>query len=136
MPGDEIMGYTTRGRGITVHRADCHNIVNLKEPDRARLVRVGWSGVKGERYLARVRIVSLDRVGLLRDITTIVADEKVNMGDVQTTANKGGGTQQILATLEVTSVDQLLRLMGRIESVSGVYEVRRDVPGEKNPRPN
>jgi GTP pyrophosphokinase len=97
---------------------------------------VGWSGVKGERYLARVRIVGLDRVGLLRDITTIVADEKVNMGDIQTVSNKGGGTQQILATLEVTSVDQLMRLMSRIESISGVYEVRRDVPGEKNPRPN
>jgi GTP pyrophosphokinase len=136
MPGDEIMGYTTRGRGITVHRADCHNIVNLKEADRARLVRVGWSGLKGERYLARVRIEGLDRVGMLRDITTIVADERVNMGDIHTTSNKGGGTQQILATLEVTGIDQLLRLMSRLESISGVYEVRRDVPGEKPPRPN
>ncbi|HUS16643.1 MAG TPA: bifunctional (p)ppGpp synthetase/guanosine-3',5'-bis(diphosphate) 3'-pyrophosphohydrolase [Chloroflexia bacterium] len=131
MPGDEIMGYTTRGRGISVHRADCHNIVNLKEQDRERLVRVSWDGLKGQRYLARVRIEALDRVGLLRDVTTMVADEKVNMGEVQSAANKGGGTQHILANLEVTGVDQLLRLMKRLESISGVYEVRRDVPTEK-----
>lgn len=135
MPGDEIMGYTTRGRGISVHRADCHNITNLKEQDRERLVRVSWEGLKGQRYMARVRIEALDRVGLLRDVTTIVADEKVNMSDVQTAANKGGGTQHILANLEVTGVDQLLRLMQRLESISGVYEVHRDIPSEKIQRP-
>lgn len=128
MPGDEIMGYTTRGRGITVHRADCHNITNLKESDRERLVRVGWGGIKGQRYLAGVRIQALDRVGLLRDVTIVVADEKVNMTDVQSAANKGGGTQHILANLEVTGVDQLLRIINRLESIRGVYEVRRDVP--------
>jgi len=135
MPGDEIMGYTTRGRGISVHRADCHNIVNLKEPDRERLVRVSWDGMKGQRYLARVRIEALDRVGLLRDVTTMVADERVNMNDVVSGANKGGGTQHITANLEVTDVDQLLRLMSRLQSISGVFDVRRDVPSERAHRP-
>ncbi|MGI8587294.1 MAG: RelA/SpoT family protein [Chloroflexia bacterium] len=131
MPGDEIMGYTTRGRGITVHRADCHNIAHLEEEERGRLVRVSWDGMKGQRYMARVRIEAMDRVGLLRDVTTLVADEKVSMTDMQTSANKGGGTQYILTSLEVVSMDQLLRIMQRLESISGVYEVTRDTPDEK-----
>ncbi len=131
MPGDEIMGYTTRGRGITVHRADCHNIMHLKEEDRERLVRVGWGGIKGQRYVAAVRIEALDRVGLLRDVTTILADEKVNLSDIHTGPNSGGGTQLITASLEVTGVDQLLRVMNRIESISGVYDVRREIPRDK-----
>ena len=134
MPGDDIMGYTTRGRGITVHRADCHNITNLKEEDRERLVRVGWGGLKGQRYMISVRIEAVDRVGLLRDVTTVVADEKVNMSDVHSGANKGGGSQHIIANLEVSGVDQLVRLMNRIEGIRGVYEVRRDVPREKPAR--
>ncbi len=125
------MGYTTRGRGITVHRADCHNIAHLEEEERGRLVRVSWDGMKGQRYMARVRIEAMDRVGLLRDVTTLVADEKVSMTDMQTSANKGGGTQYILTSLEVVSMDQLLRIMQRLESISGVYEVTRDTPDEK-----
>jgi GTP diphosphokinase / guanosine-3',5'-bis(diphosphate) 3'-diphosphatase len=134
MPGDDIMGYTTRGRGITVHRADCHNITNLGEQERERLVRVSWAGLKNQRYMARLRIEALDRVGLLRDVSTVVADEKVNMTDVVTGANKTGATQHILANLEVTGLDQLLRLIKRVEAISGVYEVRRDVPSEKTAR--
>jgi guanosine-3',5'-bis(diphosphate) 3'-pyrophosphohydrolase len=134
MPGDEIMGYTTRGRGITVHRADCHNIVNLKGNDRERLVRVSWGGIKGQRYMAGLRIEALDRVGVLRDLTTLVADEKVNMNGIRTDPSKGGGTQFITANLEVPGVVQLLRLMSRMEGIPGVYEVRRHVPREKSAR--
>src|SRR5207247_1801517 len=77
MPGDEIMGYTTRGRGITVHRDDCYNLVHLDPGERERLVRVTWDGMKGQRYLARVRIEALDRVGLLHDVTKILSEERV-----------------------------------------------------------
>jgi len=72
-----------------------------------------------------------DQVGLLRDVTTILADEKVNLSDIHTGPNNGGGTQLITASLEVTGVDQLLRVMNRIESISGVYDVRREIPRDK-----
>ena len=72
-------------------------------------ITAGNVHVESTKGLSRVTVV-------LCDGTTVVADERVNMGEIQTTANKGGGTQQILATLEVTGIDQLLRLMGRLES--------------------
>ena len=88
MPGDEIIGYTTRGRGITVHRDTCHNIENVHDPER--LIKVAWSGISSQRYMAQVAIVALDRVGLLRDLLTKVADEKVNVQDINTTSRPTG----------------------------------------------
>jgi GTP pyrophosphokinase len=131
MPGDEIMGYTTRGRGITVHRDDCYNLVHLDPGERERLVRVTWDGMKGQRYLARVRIEALDRVGLLHDVTKILSEERVNMNDINSGCGKGSGTQVITANMEVTGVDQFLRLMSRLEGINGVYEVHRVVPSDK-----
>jgi GTP pyrophosphokinase len=133
MPGDEIIGYVTRGRGITIHSASCRNIDNVRDHDR--LIKVAWSGISSQRYLAPIAIVTRDRQGLLRDVLTKVADEKINVQGLSTALNDGGGTQTVRLTLEVTGSDQLMRIMNRLEGISGVYEVRREVPQDARPKP-
>ena len=122
VPGDQIVGYVTRTRGVTVHRADCHNILN--EEEHERIVEVEW-GTVTRLYPVSVRIEAWDRVGLLRDITTVVTEDKVNMVGVRTIEN-GDGSVSILATLETTGVEQLSRLLSRIEIIRGVRSVERN----------
>jgi GTP pyrophosphokinase len=127
MPGDEVIGYTTKGRGITVHRSDCSNLAQVR--DVGRLVRVNW-GAKGmTRYPAGVRIEALDRAGLLRDVTTMLADEKVNIISVHTHKKPASATTTLIMALEVTGVEQLYQMMDRLQSVRGVFEVQRDTGG-------
>ncbi len=127
MPGDEVIGYTTKGRGITVHRSDCSNLSQVR--DVGRLVRVNW-GAKGmARYPAGVRIEALDRAGLLRDVTTMLADEKVNILSVHTHKKPASATTTLIMALEVSGVEQLYQMMDRLQSVHGVFEVQRDTGG-------
>ncbi len=121
--GDEIIGYVTRGRGITVHRADCHNVVHTDEPER--LVQVSWGGEQKQVYPVNIRVEAWDRVGLLRDITTLVADERVNMLTVLTSVNDDR-TVTVLMTLEVEGVQHLSRVLQKLETVRDVYDVRRE----------
>ena len=122
LPGDHILGYVTRARGVTVHRADCHNV--LGDEERERIVEVEW-GTVAKLYPASVRIEAWDRVGLLRDISTVVTEDKVNMVGVRTVEN-GDGSVSILATLETTGLEQLSRLLSRIEIIRGVRTVERN----------
>lgn len=121
VPGDQIVGYVTRTRGVTVHRADCLNVLNSDE--RERLVEVEWGSVT-KLYPVAIRIEAWDRVGLLRDITTVVTEDKVNMVGVRTMEN-GDGSVSILATLETTGIEQLSRLLSRMEIIRGVRSVER-----------
>jgi len=129
VPGDQIVGYVTRTRGVTVHRADCHNVLN--EEERERIVEVEW-GTVTKLYPVSVRIEAWDRVGLLRDITTVVTDDKVNMVGVRT-QETGDGLVSILATLETTGIEQLSRLLSRMEIIRGVRSVERNTD-RKRPR--
>jgi len=122
VPGDSVRGYVTRSRGVTVHRADCHNVLNERERDR--LIDVDWAGTDEQRYPANVQIEAWDRVGLLRDISTVVAAEDVNMVNVNTTKN-GDGTVSVLATLETSGLSQISRLLTRIETIRGVRSCAR-----------
>ena len=121
VPGDQIVGYVTRTRGVTVHRADCHNVLN--EEEHERLVEVEW-GTVTKLYPVQILIEAWDRVGLLRDITTVVTEDKVNMVGVRTT-EIGDGSVAIQATLETTGIEQLSRLLSRLEIIRGVRTVDR-----------
>ncbi len=121
LPGDDIIGYVTRSRGVTVHRRDCFNV--LHEDERERLVEVEW-GRTSELYPVAVDIEAWDRVGLLRDISTIVAEEKVNMVAVRT-QERDDRTTAISLTLETQGLDQLSRLLSKLETVRGVISVSR-----------
>ncbi|HEY8173331.1 MAG TPA: TGS domain-containing protein, partial [Dehalococcoidia bacterium] len=126
VPGDKIIGYVTRSRGVTVHRTDCYNV--LHEDEKDRLVDVEW-GRTGASYPVAVHIEAWDRVGLLRDLSTIVSEEKVNMLGVRT--EHGDRTTAVYLTLETTGVSQLSRLMAKLESVRGVITVNRQMDGTR-----
>ncbi len=128
--GDEIVGYVTRGRGLTVHRADCPNIVNIT--DRERLMPVTWDD-KGPDQSFPVPIVvrANDRVGLLKDITGLLSDERVNILYTHTRTHDDREVT-IDITVEVVDVGQLSRVLHKLDGVQGVYEVRRDTSGARS----
>jgi GTP pyrophosphokinase len=130
VPGDPIVGYVTRARGVTVHRSDCSNVTNSTEPER--LVDAEW-GERGQFFPVSVRVEAFDRVGLLRDLTTIAADEKVNLTAVRTLEHTDRSTT-VLLTLETSGVEQLSRLFAKLEGVYGVHSVSREQGYAARPR--
>lgn len=124
VPGDHVLGYITRGRGISVHRSDCGNVYSSLGRERERLIDVQWGDGGNQLYRSLVQIEGWDRVGLLRDISTMVAAENVNMIDVTTDAH-GDGTVTIFATLHTTGLPQLARLLQRLETIGAISSVKR-----------
>ncbi|MCS6801458.1 MAG: bifunctional (p)ppGpp synthetase/guanosine-3',5'-bis(diphosphate) 3'-pyrophosphohydrolase [Chloroflexota bacterium] len=123
VPGDVIVGYITRFRGVTVHRADCPNLRNLAEPER--IVRVDWALSKDHVFPARIRVDAWDRVGLLSDVTAVIAAENINMSAVHTESNPDG-TATISMKLDTTGIEQLSRVLGKLEAVKGIITVSRE----------
>jgi GTP pyrophosphokinase len=123
VPGDEVIGYITRGRGIAIHRRDCPNIVSSPEPER--LIEISWGHEGRRRYPVTVMVQGADRIGLLRDIVEVVADLGINITGTNITTNKKDRSATITATLEVSSNDQVVRVLGKIERVQGVERARR-----------
>ncbi len=122
MPGDDIIGFITRGRGVTVHRRDCTNIIGISEPER--LIDVNWGGMDDEkRYAVPVEIVAYDRSGLIRDISTIIADERVNISEVQVSTRQEIATFHI--TMEINNNSQLTRILNKVEQLRSVVETYR-----------
>jgi GTP pyrophosphokinase len=122
MPGDEIVGYVTRGRGVTVHRGDCSNIQAIVDPER--LIDVSWGGTSQEqRYSVPVEIIAYDRDGLLRDIAAIIADEKVNIAEVRVSTRQDIATFHL--TMEIANYQQLTRILFKIEEIRNVVEAYR-----------
>lgn len=120
VPGDPIIGYITRGRGVKVHRRDCPNILRGEEEER--LIQVSW-GSQQATYPVSVKITAYDRGGLLRDIGAVVAGESLSMSSVNVSTNKHIAT--ILTTIEIYDVAQLSRLLDKLERLPNVIEVRR-----------
>jgi GTP diphosphokinase / guanosine-3',5'-bis(diphosphate) 3'-diphosphatase len=124
VPGDDIIGYITRGRGVTVHRADCSSVINEDEKDR--LVAVDWSVADQHVFPVTVRLESWDREGLVRDVTAILADEKINIIALSAVVHKDQ-TATVWTTVEVPRLDRLSRIMSRLESIRDVFNVVREV---------
>jgi GTP diphosphokinase / guanosine-3',5'-bis(diphosphate) 3'-diphosphatase len=128
VPGDDIVGYITRGRGATIHRKDCPNILRLREKER--LVRVAWGEPK-RTYPVSVRVKAYDRDGLARDVSNLVANEGINMGLVQAGVHHDSKLSLAVLdlVLEVKDIDQLTRVLTRIEALPNVMEAHRVRPG-------
>ncbi len=124
VPGDAITGYTTRGKGVTVHRADCVNAVNAVE--KFRIVPVDWDAQATHLYPVAIKIEAWDRTGLLRDIATVVAESRVNMSSVEVHVYDDKSAV-VSTTVEIDSLSQLSRLMEKLELVRDVHTVAREV---------
>jgi len=124
MPGDQIVGYITRGRGATIHRQDCPNI--LRRKDTERLLQVGWGKVE-QTYAIPITVKAYDRQGLMGDISTLLQNEGVNIADVSVNFNRS--VADLSLVVEVRDLTQLSRVLTRIESLPNVVEAQRTRPG-------
>ncbi|MDR1560684.1 MAG: bifunctional (p)ppGpp synthetase/guanosine-3',5'-bis(diphosphate) 3'-pyrophosphohydrolase [Clostridiales bacterium] len=127
VPGDEIVGFVTRGRGISVHRTDCANIINMDEIDRRRLLEAEWQlpdkSANGVHYRAELRIVGMERVGFLLDISRVIAEAHISVKDMS--ARTVNNEAIITLSLEITSREELDHIRIRLRRISGVHEIER-----------
>ncbi len=123
-PGDEIVGYITRGRGASIHRSDCPNI--LRTTEQERLVQVNW-GSLARTYPVPIRITAFDRSGLFGDVSYILSNDGINMIDANVKVVKGIADIQLV--IEVSDINQLSRLLTRVENLPNVLEAQRQLPG-------
>jgi GTP pyrophosphokinase len=121
VPGDKIVGFISRGRGVTIHTADCSNVLDLPE---TRLIDVGWDVKEKGIFNAKIRVICIDRKGLLASITTAISDAEANISEatVSTIEDKKA---QCIFELEINDLDHLNRVMKRIEKAQGVLSVER-----------
>ena len=124
MPGDQIVGYITRGRGATIHRQDCPNI--LRRKDTERLLQVDWGKVE-RTFPVQATVKAYDRQGLMGDISTLLQNEGVNIADVSVNYNRT--VADIKLVIEIRDLAQLSRVLTRIESLPNVLEAQRTRPG-------
>ena len=122
VPGDQVIGYITRGRGISIHRGDCPNILNLSEHPERR-VEIEWEAESGDRFFVRLIVEGDDRRGLLSDIATAVTDTGTNIASAEIKAGEGGMTGSFV--VEVSDLTHLKKVMKAIRRVAGVLSVER-----------
>lgn len=129
LPGDLIGGYVTLTRGVSVHRLDCPQFLRLQEIERERIIEVSWGHQPVATYPVDIRIEAYDRSGLLRDITTLLANEKVNVLAVKTRSDKSNNTANMQLTIEISGIEWLSRLLARINQLPNIISVSRVVDG-------
>ncbi|MBQ1888011.1 MAG: bifunctional (p)ppGpp synthetase/guanosine-3',5'-bis(diphosphate) 3'-pyrophosphohydrolase [Firmicutes bacterium] len=125
IPGDEIIGYTTKGRGIAIHRADCINMMSLPESEKERFIEVAWDNTdSGMTFDAPINIVAEDRKGLVADVSKICEDMDINISGVTMKKDKAGiATMEI--TLALTSTRDIQKVLARFNQIKGVVDVYR-----------
>lgn len=126
IPGDEIVGFVTRGRGITIHRTDCVNIMNLPESERARLIEAEWQPEPdgGQRYTVEINVYANNRTGLLVDISRIFTERKIDLSAMNVRTSKQG-TATIDMTFDVNSKEELNALVEKVRQVESVIDIER-----------
>jgi len=123
LPGDDVIGFITRGRGITIHRRDCRNVLEVDE--RERLIAIDWNQTEETVYPVQVIVHAIDRAGLIHDISGVVAAEGINLAAATAVGGRKDGISIITATLEIVSADQLTRILNKIDRLPNVLDVRR-----------
>ena len=125
IPGEPVVGYITHNRGISVHASACSELLKLQEEEPDRIIEVSWQQTIGTVQPVSIQVQAWDRTGLLRDITSVLANEHVNVTSVHTESNKQDGTATMDIIVEVESLGQLGRLLARIEQQPNVVAARR-----------
>jgi len=124
LPGEPIAGYITRGRGITIHRQDCPNLLRRIETEPERIIHVSW-GIETPTYPVTILVKAWNRAGLLNDITKILANEKINIRGSTTKSNNKSPFASVILTIEVKDATQLTRVMDLIDRITNVISVER-----------
>jgi GTP pyrophosphokinase len=127
VPGDQVIGYITLGRGVSVHCQDCPNIIHAGDKQRQRFLAVTWGDVTRENYVVDLVIKAFDRPGLLRDVTSLLSNEKAHVYALQTQTNQQDNTTYITLTVEVNGIHGLSRLLSQFGQIPNVLEARRQV---------
>jgi len=125
VPGDEIIGFITQGKGVSVHRRDCNNILNLEHEKQNHLIEVEWSDQSLQTFEIGLVIEAVDRTGLLRDITSVLSDLKVNVIGVQTLSNKDTQIADMKIKIEVQDLEQLQKVSDKILQLPNITKVYR-----------
>lgn len=125
VPGDPISGFITQGRGISVHRADCEQLASALNLQPERLVEVEWGVVSKQSYQASIQIYASDRQGLLRDISTIIANERVSIAGIESHSDHTKQTMVMTVKVEVSSSDLLISLQSKLLQLDDVVDVKR-----------
>ena len=128
VPGDEIVGFVTRGRGVSIHRTDCINILNLPEMERERLIDAEWEPsaeeVSGGKYLAEIKIYANNRNGLLADISRALTEKNIDILSMNTRTSKQG-LATMSTSFEISSREELIRIIDKIKSIDSVIDIER-----------
>ncbi|AYE35492.1 RelA/SpoT family protein [Clostridium septicum] len=124
VPGDEILGYITKGRGVSVHRADCSNLKALVNYDEEKVVEVTWGKAKGAAYVAEIQVKAEDRIGILSDIMMIITDANLPLNALNAKSSKAN-VAIVNIKVKIDSVEQLKELMRKIRRLKGVMDVYR-----------
>lgn len=126
LPGDEIVGYVTRGRGVSIHRTDCVNVMNMSEIDRGRLIEAAWQkgSEKNEQYLADIDIYATNRSGLLVDISRVFSDADIDITSLESRTNKQG-MATISISFNIHNTEELNRIMKKIRTIPSVVDIER-----------
>lgn len=122
VPGDKIVGYITKGRGITIHRIDCKNILHLE--NKERLIEVKWDNQEGAKYSVKLNIVSLDNPGYLAEVTKVISKEGFNLSGISARPNKDG-TFTISLIIKIEKASELEKLFSKIKKIKGTIDVYR-----------
>lgn len=125
VPRDEIIGYITQGRGVSVHRRDCVNILHAKETSMARFIQVDWREKIAQQYLVDIKIRAYDRSLLLRDISAVLGSEKANVVDIKMDRKSEDNIVEFYLAVEISNIEALGRLLSRLQHISNVFEARR-----------
>ena len=128
VPGDEIIGFITKGRGVSIHRADCINIQSLSEVDQGRIINVAWDDTKdGLEFEVDLRVLAEDRKGLLVDISKVTDEMGVSISALAAKADRESAVANINLTVALTDTKQLDRIIAKFKQIPGVADVYRAV---------
>ena len=130
VPWDDIVGFITRGKGVTIHRADCTNMINLGEAEMARLIEVDWGTDQAQQnrhYSVKILIQAYDRQGLLRDVSTVLANQNIDVLAINTLSDTEEQTADMHLTVQVANMGELTTLMDRVRQLRNVSAVEREI---------
>jgi len=125
VPGDTIVGFITKNCGVSIHRDDCSNILSLEDEQPERIIEVSWGEEQGETYPVDIEISAYDRQGLLRDVTSVLANERVNVTGMSTQSDSSVNTARLQLSIEVDGLPQLSNVLDRVQRIHNVIVAKR-----------